>query len=126
MPSPAYQYVINLVVSLPIRTGTDVFMNVSMWEHGALNNQSFLCGNVYFSNTIISTILMRTLILNCRFEDILSSQFFIKISQLNFHTVLTNMIENLLKTLLNHHFSSQLMHAHSKNGITPVNSQNYI
>ena len=32
MPSPVYQYVVNLVVSLPIRRGPGVLMNVSEWE----------------------------------------------------------------------------------------------
>jgi len=41
MPSPIYQYVINLVVSLPIRRGSGVLMNVSVQEHRALNNQIF-------------------------------------------------------------------------------------
>ena len=41
MSPPIYQYMINLVVSLPIRTGTDVFMNASVREHGTLDNQSF-------------------------------------------------------------------------------------
>jgi len=38
MSSPVYQYVINLVVSLPIRRGPGVFMNVLVREHRALNN----------------------------------------------------------------------------------------
>jgi hypothetical protein len=38
MPSPIYQYVIDLIVSLPIRRGPGVFMNVSVREHRALNN----------------------------------------------------------------------------------------
>jgi len=41
MPSPVYQYEINLAVSLPIRRGTGVLMNVSVQEHSALNNQIF-------------------------------------------------------------------------------------
>jgi len=41
MPSPNYHYFINLVVSLPIRRGPGVLMNVSVWEHLALNNQFF-------------------------------------------------------------------------------------
>jgi len=40
-PFPIYQYVTNLVVSLPIRRGPGVFMNVSVWENCALNNQFF-------------------------------------------------------------------------------------
>jgi hypothetical protein len=41
MPSLIYQYVKNLVVSLLTRTGRGVFMNVSVREHRALNNQIF-------------------------------------------------------------------------------------
>jgi hypothetical protein len=41
MPFPIYQYVINLVVSLPIRGGPGVFMNASVGEHRALNCQIF-------------------------------------------------------------------------------------
>ena len=33
MPSPVYQYVINMVVSLPIRRGPAVLMDVSVEEH---------------------------------------------------------------------------------------------
>jgi len=33
MPSPSYQYMINLVVTLPIRRGPGLLMNVSVWEH---------------------------------------------------------------------------------------------
>jgi len=37
MPSPIYEYMFSLVVSLPIRRGPGVFMNVSVWEHRPLN-----------------------------------------------------------------------------------------
>jgi len=57
MPPPICQYVINLVVSLPIRRGPGVLMNVSVWEYRALNNQIY-CGKIYYSNTIIINILM--------------------------------------------------------------------
>ena len=39
MSSPIHQYVVNLVVSLTIRGGPGVFMNVPVREHRALNNQ---------------------------------------------------------------------------------------
>lgn len=38
MSSPIYQYVINPIVSLPMRKGPGVVMNVSVWEHQAYNN----------------------------------------------------------------------------------------
>jgi len=41
LPSPIYEYVINLVVRLSIRRGPGVFMNVSVGEHRTLNNQIF-------------------------------------------------------------------------------------
>jgi hypothetical protein len=73
--SSIYQYVINLVVSLPIRRGPGVLTNVWMLEHFELRHQIFLCGKVYSSNTIIITILIYTLIPNIRFENILSPHF---------------------------------------------------
>jgi len=42
MPSSIYLYVINLVVSLPIRRGPGVLMNVLVGKNHALNNQDFL------------------------------------------------------------------------------------
>jgi len=33
MPPPIYQYLIILVVGLPIKTGRGVLVNVSVWEH---------------------------------------------------------------------------------------------
>jgi len=41
IPSPFYQYVINLVVNLPIRRGPGVLMNVSVREHCAFNTSLF-------------------------------------------------------------------------------------
>jgi hypothetical protein len=41
MPSPVSQYMINLVVSLPIRRGLGVSMNVSLRERRVLKNQVF-------------------------------------------------------------------------------------
>jgi hypothetical protein len=38
MPSPISQYVTNLVVSLPVRRGSGIFMNVAVLEHRAFNN----------------------------------------------------------------------------------------
>jgi len=39
MPSPIYQYVVNLVVCLTIRGGPGVFVNVPVREHRALDHQ---------------------------------------------------------------------------------------
>jgi len=59
MPSPVYHlYVINRVVSLPIGGGPSVFMNVLVWEHRTRKIQIFLCGKVYYSNTIIIIIII--------------------------------------------------------------------
>jgi hypothetical protein len=74
-PSSIYQYVINLVVSLPIRRGPGVLMNVWVLEHFELKNLIFWCDKVYHSNTINITILMYTFIPNCQFENILSPHF---------------------------------------------------
>jgi hypothetical protein len=58
MPSPIYQYVVDLVMSLSIRRGSGVLMNVPVLEHRALNNQVFGCGKIYYSYLIVITILM--------------------------------------------------------------------
>ena len=79
LPPPIYQYVVKLVVSLTIRGGPGVFMNVLVREHRALN-QIFRYGKVYYSNPIIVTILMETLLSNYWLENILSTYFCIKIS----------------------------------------------
>jgi hypothetical protein len=57
-PSPVYQYVINLIVSLPIRRGPGTFVNVSVRKHCTFSNKIFGCGKVYYSNTIMITIFM--------------------------------------------------------------------
>jgi len=49
MPSPVYQYVINLVVNLPFRRGSSTLMNVSVIEHRALN-KFFMCQRLLFSH----------------------------------------------------------------------------
>ena len=46
MPPPMYQYVVNLVVSLTIRGGPGVYVNVPVRENHALNHQIFQCGEV--------------------------------------------------------------------------------
>jgi len=80
MPSPIYQFVINLVLSLPIKRSPAVLVNVSVREHRALNNLIFLCGKVYYSKSIIITILMQNLIPSCRFENIFSPNYCIEMS----------------------------------------------
>ena len=49
--SSIYQYVINLVVTLPIRRGPGVFMNVSVRDHRARNNYIFWCGSFLISES---------------------------------------------------------------------------
>jgi hypothetical protein len=50
--------VVYFVMILPIRRGPGGFMDVSVREHRALNNEIFWCGKVYYSNPIIITTLM--------------------------------------------------------------------
>jgi hypothetical protein len=121
-----YHYVINLNVSLPIRRGPGVIMNISVQEHRAINNEIFWCGKVYYSNTIIITILMYTFIPNCRIENILSPQFCIKISQ-NFQVVLRKILWILIETvgwIISFLFTCYT-HIRS-NDNTPVSPQKYI
>jgi len=59
MSSPIYQYVINLVVSLPIRRDPGVLVNFLVREQRALSNQIF--------DVTMSTILTPLLLLSrCR------------------------------------------------------------
>ena len=53
MSSPVYQYMINIVVSIPIRRCPGVFMNVPVREDRALDKEIFWCGKFYYPNTII-------------------------------------------------------------------------
>jgi len=55
-------------------------MNVPVRELRALNNQIFRCGKVYYSNPIIVTNPMETLLSNYWLENFLSTYVCIKIS----------------------------------------------
>jgi hypothetical protein len=55
-------------------------MNVAMWEHCTFDNKIFICGKVYYSNSIIITTFVSTLIPNCWFENVFPSYFGIEIS----------------------------------------------
>jgi len=95
-------------------------MNAPVREHCALNNQIFRCCEVYYSNTIIITILMQILIPNCRFENSSLPIFALKPP----NRILYCTYENDRQPspvphkicLLNHHFYHHLVHAHSKQG----------
>jgi hypothetical protein len=52
MPSLMYQYVTNLVVRLPIRSGPGTFMNIPVRENGSLKTRIW-SGEGYYSNTLI-------------------------------------------------------------------------
>jgi hypothetical protein len=71
---------VNLIVILSIMTCPCSFMKVKMWEHGTFDNQIFGYGEVYYSSSIIIIYFVQTLIPNCRFENVLSAYFGIKIS----------------------------------------------
>jgi hypothetical protein len=55
MPSPVYQNMINLIVSLSIRRCPSKFMNDTPWEHRTFDNQIFGYDKVYYPNSIIIT-----------------------------------------------------------------------
>jgi len=38
LPSPVYQYMIDLIVGIPIRRGPALLMNVTVGEHRVLND----------------------------------------------------------------------------------------
>jgi hypothetical protein len=75
MPSHICQCVISVVI-LHIRRGTGLFMKFSVGTHCVFNNLIYC----YYSNTMIITMLMCTLISNYRFQNKLSPYFCIKIS----------------------------------------------
>jgi hypothetical protein len=73
MPPPIYQNVVNLVVRLPIRKYPNKFMNVTMWGHRTFDSKIFGCDKVDYSESIIIIInFVQTLILNSRFENLMS------------------------------------------------------
>jgi hypothetical protein len=55
-------------------------MNVAMWERRTFDNKIFGCGKVYYSNSIIITNFMQTLIPNFWFENVFPTDFGIEIS----------------------------------------------
>jgi hypothetical protein len=52
MPSPVYQNMVSLVVSLSIGYPSKV-IDVTIWEHCTFDSQIFGCGKVYYSKSII-------------------------------------------------------------------------
>jgi hypothetical protein len=56
-----------------------------MWEHRTFDNKIFGYGRVYYSNSIIITNFMQTLILNRWFENVFPTYFGIEISMLGGH-----------------------------------------
>ena len=83
------------------------------------SQSDFFISQIYNSNSIIISIPMQTLIPNSRFENILSSLFYIKISHEYFFFCIQ---ENNRKPaviphkncLLNHHFSPYIVHTYLK------------
>jgi hypothetical protein len=59
-------------------------MNVTMWEHSTFDSKILGCGKVYYSNSIIITNFMQTLIPNCWFENVFPTYFGIEISSTKF------------------------------------------
>lgn len=53
MDSHNFQRVNILNVRLPIRGGSSVFVNVTMWLYGITDNHIIWCGEVYYSNNPI-------------------------------------------------------------------------
>jgi hypothetical protein len=76
MPSPVYQYVIDLVVSLLIRRGLSVLtcMNVSVGEHGALLF-IYLHNFVYYF-LYIGLFLWTSLMLLYKYMDEINTKYY--------------------------------------------------
>jgi hypothetical protein len=51
-----------------------------MWEHCTSDSQVFGCGEVYYSNSIISTNFLQTLIPNRWFENVFPTYFGTEVS----------------------------------------------
>jgi hypothetical protein len=54
-------------------------MNITMWEHGTYDNKNFGCEKVYYTNSIIITTFVQTLIPS-QFDNVFPSYFGIEIS----------------------------------------------
>jgi hypothetical protein len=74
-----YQCVIYLLVSLPIRRGPGVLVNVSVREHRALN-QIFDVAKFTILTTLSLMSCCRLFIPKYRFQNLISPKFIIKIS----------------------------------------------
>jgi hypothetical protein len=74
MLSPICQSVVNFFVRLSIRRHTREFMIVTVWER-RFDFKIFGCGKVYYSNSIIMTNFVRTLIPNCWLENVFCTNF---------------------------------------------------
>jgi hypothetical protein len=68
MPSPVYRIMDSLDVRLSIRSSPSKFMNVIVWERCTSDSQIFVYGKVYYSNSIIITNFVQTLIPSCWFH----------------------------------------------------------
>jgi hypothetical protein len=79
MPSPIYQNMVDLAVRPPIRKCANKFMNVAMREHRTFGNDIFGCDKFYYSDSIIITNCLYTLILNNRFENVFATYLGIEI-----------------------------------------------
>jgi hypothetical protein len=55
-------------------------MIVTMWERRTFDNKIIACGKVYYSNFIIITNFVQTLIHNFWFENVFPTYFGIEIS----------------------------------------------
>ena len=130
MPSPIYQYVINLLVSLPVRRGLGLLMNVSERENHDLNN--------YFSVVAKFIILTPLSLLPwCRlsFPTVGLKITFLPVFALKYpNIILIQYLENDQKPALNYHKTvfciitfllTWCMHIR-KNDITPAISRNYM
>jgi hypothetical protein len=75
-------------------------MNFAMREHCTLGNQVFRLSKVYYSNSIVITNFMQTLISDTRFEDIFPAFFRIDFTQKNFRIAPRKLIKNSPHLLL--------------------------
>jgi hypothetical protein len=106
---PVCLNMVSSVVRLSIRKRPSEFMNVTVWEH-TFDNKTFGCGKVYYSNSIIITNFVQTLIPSCWFENRFPTDFGIEISSNIFMWYLVwNLSNTCSNSSLNLFFTSSIL-----------------
>ena len=117
MPSAIYQYVISPVISLPIRRGTGVLMNISEWEHHVLNTEFFMWNSSLFYHQYDYPDVDSHSRLSVSKYCLYSLLHWSLLTEFSYVTYENDKKTDLIphkNCLLNHHFSPYLVHVHSE------------